>query len=179
MAQNSNHFASNSISLRILSHLNFFELKKVSHFGKKTRDPSFEEKIKEKWMVRILSHLDFKCITCHVSMNSFDDFLSHLTIPPVLIMHVTSSNWTSMRDFKILSHPTISNWFKKHQFWSLFWLLYVDMQRLYAFVFADLYVKVRKLTEGQKFSHPTIWRVLVESFVFWTLITQRGVPGSL
>ena len=83
MAQNSNHFASNSISLRILSHLIFFELKKVSHFGKKTRDPSFEEKIKEKWMVRILSHLDFKCKCCHVSMNSFDDFLSHLTIPPV------------------------------------------------------------------------------------------------
>ena len=83
MAQNLNHFASNSISVRILSHLNFFELKKVSHFGKKTRDPYFEEKIKEKWMVRILSHLDFKCISSHVSLNSFDDFLSHLTIPPV------------------------------------------------------------------------------------------------
>ena len=48
MAQNSNHFASNSISLRILSHLGFFELKKVSHFGKKTRDLYFEEKIKKK-----------------------------------------------------------------------------------------------------------------------------------
>ena len=83
MAQNSNHFASNSISLRILSHLIFFELKNVSHFGKKTRDPYFEEKIKEKLMVRILSHLDFKCISGHVSLNSFDDFLSHLTIPPV------------------------------------------------------------------------------------------------
>ena len=61
-AQNSNHpfflyflfeiwitclFASSSIFLRILSNLGFFELKKVNHFGKKTRDLYFEEKIKE------------------------------------------------------------------------------------------------------------------------------------
>ena len=34
--------------IRILSHLNFFELKKVSHFGQKTRDQYFEEEIREK-----------------------------------------------------------------------------------------------------------------------------------
>ena len=79
MAQNSNH----SIRGKMIRDDGFFELKKVSHFGKKTRDPYFEEKIKEKLMVRILSRLDFKCISSHVSLNSFDDFLSHLTIPPV------------------------------------------------------------------------------------------------
>ena len=41
-------FASNSCSLRILSHLNIFELKKVSHFGQKTRDQYFEKEIREK-----------------------------------------------------------------------------------------------------------------------------------
>ena len=30
--------------IRILSYLNIFELKKVSHFGKKVRDQYFEEK---------------------------------------------------------------------------------------------------------------------------------------
>ena len=54
--------------------------KKVVFFG----DGS--EKIKEKWMVRILSHLDFKCKCCHVSMNSFDDFLSHLRDPRVFYL---------------------------------------------------------------------------------------------
>ena len=34
-------------------------------------------------MVRILSHLDFKCKCCHVPLTSSDDFLSHLTIPHV------------------------------------------------------------------------------------------------
>ena len=54
-------FASNSISLRILSHFNIFELKKVSHFGQKTCDLDFEEGKREKWIVRILSHFKIKC----------------------------------------------------------------------------------------------------------------------
>ena len=106
MAQNSNHpfffyflfergitchFASNSISLRILSHLNFFELKKVSHFGKKTRDLYFEEKIKEKWMVRILSHLDFNCKVCHVTWRPSMTFWAISPYPPYLISSVALS----------------------------------------------------------------------------------------
>ena len=45
MARNSNHFASNSISVRILSHLKIFELIKVSHLRKKACDQYFEQKL--------------------------------------------------------------------------------------------------------------------------------------
>ena len=86
-------FASNSISLRILSHFNIFELKKVSHFGQKTRDQYFEAKIREKWIVRILSHFKIECIWLHVRHVSFDDFLSHLTLPPV---HLVKNIWSGM-----------------------------------------------------------------------------------
>ena len=52
----------------ILSHFNNFELKKISHFGKKkTRDQYFAVKRKSKWMVRILSHLKLRC--WHVSLS--------------------------------------------------------------------------------------------------------------
>jgi len=80
-----------------------------------------------------------------------------------------------MRVFKNLSHTTISNWFKKHPFWSLFWVLYVKSQRFWASVFTELYQKVRKLTEGQKCPHRTIWRVLVQFIRNWALITQNMI----
>ena len=99
--------------IRILSHLSFFELKNVSHFGKKTRDPNFEEKIKEKLMVRTLSHLDFKCISSHVSLNSFDDFLSHLTIPPRSACGTTSfkKNRNAAEYYFISINPLVDIYF--------------------------------------------------------------------
>ena len=36
--------------------IQYFRAEKVSHFDQKTRDQYFEEEIREKWMVRILSH---------------------------------------------------------------------------------------------------------------------------
>ena len=59
-------FGSNPISLRILSHLGVFELKKVSHLKVLTRDGYFELKLKRNWTVRILSHLKVTCICLHV-----------------------------------------------------------------------------------------------------------------
>ena len=49
LLQIQNISASNSISLQILSHLNTFKLKKVSHFGKKTCDQYVEEKKRIEW----------------------------------------------------------------------------------------------------------------------------------
>ena len=62
-------FASNSISLRILSHLRIFELKKVSQLRILTRDQYFEQKLKRNWMVRTLSHLKITCIPHHVTWH--------------------------------------------------------------------------------------------------------------
>ena len=70
-------FASNSSFLRILSHLVIFELKKVSHFGKthvinisrrKMNGSNFESS-QNQMLTSVLV--------------SFDNFLSHLPIPPV------------------------------------------------------------------------------------------------
>ena len=55
---------------------------KVSHLSKKTRDWA----ILPFWAILKVSHFDFSCIWLHVGHISFDDFLSHLTIPPVLNM---------------------------------------------------------------------------------------------
>ena len=50
--------ASNSISLRILSYLNIFELNKSEALRQKSTWSLFRG---EKWMVRILSHLKIRC----------------------------------------------------------------------------------------------------------------------
>ena len=59
--------ALNPFSLRILSHLRVFELKKVSQLKVLTRDGYFELKLKKNWTVRILSHLKVTCKCLHVS----------------------------------------------------------------------------------------------------------------
>ena len=64
-------------------------------------------------------------------------------------MFVTSSIRLSMKVIKKLSRTPIANQFKKSSFWSFFWHSYVKMQGSHAFIFTELYRKVRKLTEGQ------------------------------
>ena len=76
-------FASNSISLRILSYLRIFELKKVSLSRILTRDRFSSRNLTRNWTVRILSLSKISCIFHHVRKSSFDDFLSLYKIPPV------------------------------------------------------------------------------------------------
>ena len=92
-SENFDHFASNSNFLRILSNLeeNIFELKNEPS-RQTTRDQYFESKLKEKWMVWILSHLKIRCIYWHGSLirwlfepSQWDD----LTIPPVLLTFIS------------------------------------------------------------------------------------------
>ena len=54
--------------------ISVFMIEKVSHLSKNTWSRF--------WAILKLSHLDFSCIWLHVRHVSFDDFLSHLTIPP-------------------------------------------------------------------------------------------------
>ena len=61
-------------------------------FNHKNRDGS--KKVKGH-VIEILSHLDFSCIWLHVRHVSFDDFLSHLTIPPVKLKN--HSQWYQTR----------------------------------------------------------------------------------
>ena len=63
---------------------------------------------KGKWMVRILSHLGFKCLCCHVLLTSFDDFLSHLTIPPYCCRKGWSFHKTWRRKFLCKYHDQLS-----------------------------------------------------------------------
>ena len=70
--------------IRILSHLDLYELKKVSHSGKKARDQYFPETKKKEKMSGSNGEPSQNQIHMLVRvMVSFDDFLSHLTIPPV------------------------------------------------------------------------------------------------
>ena len=61
-------------------------------WAEKNRDGSINEPSQQKdtwsrfWAILKLSHLDFSCIWLHVRHVSFDDFLSHLTIPPVTVL---------------------------------------------------------------------------------------------
>ena len=69
--QNDSNFELN-FEIQIFSRFKFFRAKKVNDFGKKTRDPYFEEKIKKKWMVRVLSQeLTLKALNRII--NSFRD----------------------------------------------------------------------------------------------------------
>ena len=58
--------------------------KKVIYGDMSKSEPSQQEDTWSRfWAILKLSHLDFSCIWLHVRHVSFDDFLSHLTIPPV------------------------------------------------------------------------------------------------
>ena len=50
---------------------------------------------------------------------------------------------------------------------------------LYQSIFTELYRKVRKLTVDQKLSPGTISTVWTQTFLFWALITPRGVTEML
>ena len=66
-----NIFDSNSISLRILSHLRIL-----------TRDQNFEQKLKRNCMIRILSHLKITCICHHVTWHPSMSFWTISRYPP-------------------------------------------------------------------------------------------------
>ena len=84
MAQNSNHFC---LELNFSSNFEpsqFFRAKKVSHFGQKTRDQYFEQEIREKMNGSNFEPSQNQMHMLARDFVSIDDFLSHLTIPPVL-----------------------------------------------------------------------------------------------
>ena len=84
----------------------------IGFFEHKDMWSIFRGENQRKWIVRILSHLDFKCKCCHVSLTSFDDFLSHLTILRIsfiyceLFWSIWIHRWiTSCHTFKRYFNP--------------------------------------------------------------------------
>ena len=57
-----------------------FRVNKVSHFSKKAHDQYFEKKLKEKCLLRILSHRKNQMLMLARVIVSLDDFLSQLTM---------------------------------------------------------------------------------------------------
>ena len=81
-----------SILIRVIDRYYIHYLfSKFTFWAEKNRDGSKSEPSQQKdtwsrfWAILKLSHLDFSCIWLHVRHVSVDDFLSHLTIPLVVV----------------------------------------------------------------------------------------------
>ena len=98
-----------------LSYLRIWELKKVSHLRKKARDQYFKLKLSylRIWELKKVSHLrektcdhekldslNFELSQDHMliqtcDIGSFDDFLSYLRVPPVLVTDLAHIMWVT------------------------------------------------------------------------------------
>ena len=86
--------------IRILGHLDLFELSKVSYSGKKARDQYFEEN-KGKMSGSNFEPSQNQMHMLARDMVSFDDLFSHITIPPVWNIFICKSIRLILWLFKI------------------------------------------------------------------------------
>ena len=106
--------ASNLISLRILSYLRIFELKKLRHRKILTRDQRFEQKL----MVRIFSYLEITCICNNVTWLPLMSFwaisiyprtsLTFIEIPVFTNIHKIVNEQVFSRQDSISPTPPLS-----------------------------------------------------------------------
>ena len=115
----------------------------------------------------------FSVMIVKTSIWSFD-----LKFQKPWLMLMTSSISILMGAIKKLSRGTIINWLEHILFWPSIWRPHTKIQMSTAINVTELYRKVRKLTEGQNFSRGTIFRFLIKTLHFSSLITQCGVTET-